>query len=208
MFYLGKHDLISWGCKLRSFKMEIKSFFDTFTNILIKPAKQQPFFPSLKLPYLDWGHGLRRGEVGWANFEFPQVSLFLFQNKIKKLNFAPKWPCHRGLKVKKISQYYNFIHIYNARKKVHQKLKLSFGFFRNTTFGPFFIEIYLCNHSLVYAILSKSKNIILYLKILFFFFRFFSKSHYGNHRRRKEREGKAKVVTSVWGQNLLNSLPR
>ena len=67
MFYLGKHDLISWGCKLRSFKMEIKSFFDTFTNIWIKPAKQQTFFPSLKLPCLDWGHGLRRGEVGWAN---------------------------------------------------------------------------------------------------------------------------------------------
>ena len=25
--------------------MEIKSFFDTFTNIWIKPAKQQTFFP-------------------------------------------------------------------------------------------------------------------------------------------------------------------
>ena len=25
--------------------MEIKSYFDTFTNILIKPAKEQTFFP-------------------------------------------------------------------------------------------------------------------------------------------------------------------
>ena len=28
------------------------------------------------------------------------------------------------------------------------------------------------------------------------------------HRRRIETEGKAKVVASVWGQNLLKSLPR
>ena len=44
MFYLGKHDLISWGCKLRSFKMEIKSFFYTFTNILSNPLMKRPFF--------------------------------------------------------------------------------------------------------------------------------------------------------------------
>ena len=29
-----------------------------------------------------------------------------------------------------------------------------------------------------------------------------------HHRRRMEREAKAKVVTPVWGQNLFNSLPR
>ena len=30
----------------------------------------------------------------------------------------------------------------------------------------------------------------------------------GRHRRRMELEGKAKVVASVWGQNVFNSLPR
>ena len=86
MFYLGKHDLKSWGCKLRSFRMEIKSFVETFTNILIKPAKEQTFFPQSQtsMSWLrTWNQG---GDVGRANVWKTQKGAVRSVSNIYSLN--------------------------------------------------------------------------------------------------------------------------